>query len=266
MSFRELVLAEYKLVYGELFRRKSALVAIIMYPYLFTAFTLFIGFAGGSREIFIERTGVDPVIFMLTASYTVMSMLSSVDDVLWRPLNDMFIGTLPYVIASPVNRLKLYFAIPLPRLTVLLIMGFTSLIPVYTFYYGLHGLAMGLLVIGIIVLGCLVTIPLAIALAGLVHSIGESWRVLNIVRPLLMILLGAYYPRVYMPFAGYLLSYMIPPSHVIEALQRILSGIYTGTYVLLVISILTSLMYLPVSGHSLRHWERKKVIEGVKTS
>ncbi len=81
MSYLELVKAEYKLVYGELLRRKSAFISLIMYPYLFTGFTLFLGYAIGSPQSFSEKIGVDPLIYLITASYLMFSILVAVDDI-----------------------------------------------------------------------------------------------------------------------------------------------------------------------------------------
>ncbi len=180
-------------------------------------------------------------------------------------MNDLWVGTLPYIIASPVNRVKLYFAIPLPRLTGVIIMGSTSIAPVYLWFYGLSGLIVSFIVIGLSILGGLLMITFAMAIAGLIHSMGESWRVLNIVRPILMILLGIYYPRFLMPLSGYILSSIIPSSHVVEAVQRILMGGYNNLHVLLVIAIVLALLYTPLGKNSIFYWEKKKAKEGVKT-
>ncbi|MEM3346553.1 MAG: ABC transporter permease, partial [Desulfurococcaceae archaeon] len=136
MSFIDLLRAEYHLVYGEVFRRKQALLAVVIYPYLFTAFMLFLGYAGGSPRAFVERVGVEPAVYLVTANYMLVSILASVDDLLWRPLMDSRLGTFVYIMVSPVNRLKLFFAVPIPRLTLVIITGSTSVFPVYFYYYG----------------------------------------------------------------------------------------------------------------------------------
>ncbi len=267
MSFKELLRAEYRLVYGELFRRKSAIIATIIYPYLFAAFTLFFGYAVGSPQQFRVRLGIDPIVYMVTASYLLISMLASVDDILWRPLSAQWDGTLPYIIASPVNRLKYYFAIPFPRLTIIVLTGFTSIIPIYIYYFGFNGLVYGLIVTALALLGGLLMSLPAMVLTGLIHLMGESWRVLNIVRPIMMILLGAYYPRIYMPLAGYILSSLLPASHIVEFIQRYLMNRLEGYYyLLLVIAVVISLLYLPLSSRSIYIWEKKKVRSGVPVS
>uniref|UniRef100_A0A7C5UTH2 ABC transporter permease n=1 Tax=Ignisphaera aggregans TaxID=334771 RepID=A0A7C5UTH2_9CREN len=265
MSLYPLLKAEFKLVYGELFRRKSAFIAMIIYPYLFAGFTLFFGYTIGSPNLFIERVGIDPVIFMITASYIVMSITTVIDDVLWRPLSDTYIGTIPYILASPVNRLKLFIAIPIPRLLAMVSMGFTSITPIYALYYGFRGAVTALLIMALVALGALSMVSIAIIIAGLVHTISESWRILNIVRPLIMVLLGAYYPRIFMPFAAYAISFLIPSSHIVEVIHRLFIGSLDGIYISLAIAITLALLYMPGGRKSLLYWERRKVAEGVKT-
>ncbi|MEM1815791.1 MAG: ABC transporter permease [Desulfurococcaceae archaeon] len=266
MSYVDVLKAEYKLVYSEVFRRKTALVTLVLYPYIFTAFTLFVGYAAGSPRMFVERVGVDPVVYMITASFMLMSILVSIDELLWRPLFDTYIGTITYILASPISRLKLYSAIPIPRLTLLAFMGFTSIVPVYTVYYGLSGLVLGLVVVAVLVVGCLVMIPFAIVVTTTVHRVGESWRALNIVRPLMMVLLGVYYPRTYMPLVGYIISSLIPSSHVVEVVQRLLTGMQGNLFTLFVIAFILAFTYTPLGQFTLKAWEHKKVKEGVKTS
>lgn len=266
MNYTEILRAEYRLVYNELFRRKTALVSTIIYPYLFTLFILTIGSATGSIEVFTARVGVNPVIYMITGSYILMAILSSIDDLLWRPIYDTSIGTMIYIMASPANKLILYSSIPIPRLTVVIFVGFTSLVPVYVYINGLEGFFTSLLVMATSIIGCLVMIPFAVIVASSIHRIGESWRVLGVVRPVIMILLGVYYPRIYLPLAGYLIGSLIPSSHIVEVIQRTLMGLHGNTALLITASILLALLYYPLAEISLRKWEQAKVREGVKTS
>jgi ABC-2 type transport system permease protein len=258
--------AEFKLEYNDVFRRKSVFISMLLYPYIFTAFTLLLAYAGGSPRIFEERFGVSPVIYLMTASYTLMSMLVSVDVLLWRPLFDEENGTLIYIIASPVNRLKYYLALPFPRYVEVLILGATSALPVYTYFYRLEGLVLGLLIISLIALGSILMIPFAIFIAGLVHRVGESWRVLNIVRPVLMILIGVYYPRFYMPLVGRVVSGVIPSAHIVEVIQAIVLNVNTDFYRLFAIAIALFILYAPIGRWSITSWEWKKVREGVKVT
>jgi hypothetical protein len=64
MSFTDILRAEFKLEYNDMLRRKSVLFMLMMYPYLFTLFALFIGYAGGSPEVFVEKFGLNPGIVL----------------------------------------------------------------------------------------------------------------------------------------------------------------------------------------------------------
>jgi len=262
-----LIKAEYRLVYAEMIRRRSEFILLLLYPYIFTGFILLLGYSAGSPRVFEARIGVDPATFLVTAGFTVMSLSLCVDEILWRPIWEMWIGTLPYVIASPVNKLYLFAIIPMPRATLVILLGLTSLIPIYIVRFGFEGFLLALLITILVLLGVFTMLPLSIIITGLVHAVGESWRVLNIVRPLVMVLLGAYYPRFYMPLVARLLSYIIPPSHVVESIQRTLMGIIDQWIILLLaIALLLALIYTPAGKISLVFWEKRKVKEGVKIS
>lgn len=266
MSLIDVLSAEYKLVYGELFRRRSAIITMILYPYLFAGFTVFIGYTYGNPSYFIEKTGVDPVLFMITASYILMALLSTVDELFWRPLGDQWMGTLPYIIATPVSRWKYYFSIPIPRLTILLVTGLTSIVPVHTYYNGFNGFLTGLSIMILTAIGAVISVGFAMLITGLIHRVGESWRTLNIVRPLLMILIGAYLPRKYMFIVARYISYLIPASNIVEIIQGLMGRIETPIYVLLALAIALSILYMPIGSKSMVFWEKKKVREGVRFS
>ncbi|ADI31866.1 hypothetical protein [Staphylothermus hellenicus] len=267
MSLTDLILAEMKFVYGDIIRRKSVLLMFIAFPYVLTLFIVLIGYSVGNRQVFVEKIGVDPEIFFLTSGFLLMSILGVSDDLLWRPNFDRWMGTLPYLILSPVPRLYRYIAIPIPRLILVVITGLTSVIPVYIYFYGLEGLWSGLAVILLAAIAAILfTTPIMIIMGLVYGSGGEHWRIINIIRPLLLILLGAYYPRYMMPLAGLIFSYMIPSSHIVEIVQRMLTHTLELSYALTLIGIGTALfiLYAPLGVRSINYWETKKLKEGVR--
>jgi len=261
------VSAEFLLVYGEYLRRKVVLITMAIWPYVMTLFILLIGTSYGSRTDFIERLGVAPEIYMLTANFLLMSFLSTSDDILWRPLADEWQGTLPYIIASPTHRLVLYMAIPIPRLLLILFLGFASILPAYIYLVGVSdGLRLFTTASVVGLSGAILMVPLSMIIAGIVGVVGESWRILGIVRPILMILLGALYPRTLMPLLLQVASMAIPPSHLVEALIKSLTESLSSVEALMYIGIATALfiIYTPLGVRSIAVWERRKVSEGVK--
>ncbi len=267
MGLWNMILAETKLVYADLFRRKSTLIMIIAYPYILTLFVILIGYAMGSRQVFIERTGASPEIFFITSGFLLISILGVSDDLLWRPDYELWMGTLQYVLISPLPRIYRYIAIPFPRLLIVILTGSTSIFPAYIYYYGLKGLIEGAAAILLALLsGLFFTTPIMV-LIGIVYGMGrESWRVINIVRPLLMILLGAYYPRYLMPLAVRIISYLIPSSHIVEVIQLMIIGRLDIVYALSLIGVATALfiLYAPLGIKSVNYWETKKLREGIR--
>ncbi len=268
MGFRDIIAAEFRFTYADVFRRKITLVTFIAYPYILTILVLLIGYSLGSPTVFRERVGIDPMVFFILAGFTIMAIIGVGDDLLWRPLFDEWMGTLPYVMASPVPRIQHYIAIPLPRLILVLISGSTSIVPVLTYYYGLQGLVEGLLVMLLTGIAALFFTTIAILIMGIVYSLGgENWRIINIIRPLFLILVGAYYPRYLMPLTGQVISWLIPSSHVVEVIHRMISGLYSSPVDLLVLlGIATALfiLYAPPGVKSIMYWEKTKMREGVR--
>ncbi|WFO74673.1 ABC transporter permease [Desulfurococcaceae archaeon MEX13E-LK6-19] len=269
MGFLRILWAEMKFVYADIFRRKSMLAIIILYPYMLTLFILLIGTSLGSTKVFIERIGVDPVVFFITSGFMMMVILGVSDDLLWKPIADRQLGTQPYIIASPVPRIKYYFAIPIPRLIIVLVLGLTSIVPIMYYYYGFEGIYEALVIIGLTGLSALLFVTFVLIIIGVVYGVGgENWRAINVIRPLLLVLMGVYYPRYMMPLLGRIASSLIPSSHVVEAIQRIITGYdATITTILMLIGFATALaiFYAPFGMKSMVFWEKKVVKEGVKT-
>ncbi|MGC8975313.1 MAG: ABC transporter permease [Thermoprotei archaeon] len=270
MRVLQLIKSETLLVYGELLRRKQVLLTYIAYPYIMTFFIIFVGSSVGSLENFEAKVGVNPFLFFIAASFNFLVILGIVDDVLWSPIYDDNIGTLPYVLSSTTPWFLRLLVIPIPRLALTMILGFTSLIPIFTYFEGLEGLLTSSLIMGLAGLAGLLLSTFAILLACSISMLmGESWRLLNIVRPLMMILLGIYYPRVLMPLAVRIISYLLPSSHVVDLMLytlvsermpevlRALTWLGAGTAL--------AVAYGPLSYNSTKSLETKKLREGIKT-
>jgi ABC-2 type transport system permease protein len=262
------VWAELKMIYADLSRRKIMLVMFAAYPYLLLVFILVIGYSLGNRQVFIERIGVAPEVFFIVSGYLMMAVMGVSDDLLWRPIFDEWMGTLPYVIISATPRLYRYLAIPIPRLLIALFTGFTSVLPITIYFYGAWiGFWEGLVIIFMGLFAAILFVPFVMIIMGLVYSRGtEQWRFINVIRPLILILLGVYYPRYLMPLAGFLASAVIPSSHIIELTQRMLTGSLTSFYAILLVSVATALfiVYSPIGVQAIGVWEKSKLKQGVK--
>lgn len=267
-NLASLVRAEMMLVYADFFRRKSVVIMYLAWPYMMTAFMLMFGYAVGSPQAFVERVGVDPPLFLITGSYLLYSTMAVVDDVMWRPIFDENLGTLPYIISSPTKIISHYISIPVPRFTLSLTLGAITLFPVLVVYRGISGVLIGLVVVFVSMVSVAVFIPLATALGlGLYTAGGENWRAISFLRPLLLMLMGVYYPRWLMSLPLYLVSSLLPPAHCVEVVQKIVVGL-AETYnitIPLALAVTLGLLYSPGMLRATRAWESGKLREGVKT-
>lgn len=270
MSILTLIKSEMLLVYGELIRRKQALFTYVAYPYIMTFFIIFIGSSVGSIENFEARVGSNPFLFFMAASFNFLVILGIVDDVLWSPIYEDHLGTLPYVLSSTTPWFLKLLIIPIPRLVLTIILGFTSLVPLFTYFEGFRGFLTSILLMGLAGLAGLLLSTFAILIACSISMLmGESWRLLNIVRPLMMILLGIYYPRILMPFTIRVISYLLPSSHVVDLMLYVLvsreSPEAMTILTLLGAGTALALAYGPLSYNTTKSFEMKKLREGIKT-
>lgn len=259
--------AEMLLVYAEVFRRKSILAMSILWPYVMTAFMLTLGYVAGSPDVFLRKVGTSPVLFLATASYILFSTLAVVDDVMWRPVYDENAGTLPYVISSPTSTVMRYAAIPIPRFTLSLVLGATFLLPLFAVQEGLDGLLSAMIVVAVSVVATLTFIPVAVAVGlGLYSLGGESWRAINVVRPLFLVAMGVYYPRWMLSKIVYLLTALLPPANCVEIAQRVVVklGEFNELLFPLALAVVLAITQLYPMGRSARKWEITKLREGVR--
>lgn len=267
-SIIRLVRAEVMLVYADLFRRKTVVVMYLAQPYVMTAFMLVMGYGLGSPRAFAERVGVEPPLFLMVGSYLLFSIMAAIDDIMWRPIFDESVGTLPYIVSSPTRVVLHYVSIPIPRFAISLVLGASTLFPVLAVYRGLDGVLIGLAIVSISIVSVSTFVPVATALGlGLYIIGGESWRAINFLRPLLLMLIGVYYPRWLMGPPLYIVSSLLPPSHCIEVVQRVVVGLVEtpAVAVPLALALALGLLYSPGMLRTTRAWELKKLKEGVKT-
>jgi len=267
MGFREVLWAEWMAFYRDLMRRKSLVVSMLIYPYLLTVLFLVMGLAIGGISSFAARFHVSPIVFFVTMSHLMLTILIGTDTITQRPASDMWAGTLPYIIISPLPRLWKYFAVALPPIAPFALQGLVCLLPVYAYYYGYEGVLVALAIIAATLTASLLIIPVAMIVAGISYTVSEEgWRIVNIVRPLLLILLGVYYPRYLLPLVFRLATMIIPSSNMVELVQLILvNSLTTSTASMLIgLSIAVFVILLPLGSKMISSWEERIRVRGVK--
>jgi ABC-2 type transport system permease protein len=251
---------------AENFRRKSAAFSMIVWPYMMTLFVLFLGSFIGDFSVFQRNVGVHPAVFFITGSFLLLISLIFFDDAASRFYYDEMTGTLPYIIASPTSRFVLALSLSIPRFIMNILIGFSSLIPIYVFFMGLAGFYEAFTVISLSIFGSLTFSTMALVFASLVLISEGGWRVMSVMRPLLLLLSGVMYPRFLLPILAKVISGFIPLSHTIEAIQLYMSlgGFTDHTLILMGLASALAVAYAPISRLGLRMWENKLVKKGVK--
>ncbi len=267
MGLREILWAEWMAFYKDLSRRKILILSLIVYPYILALLFVIMGLAVGGLTSFNQRFHVSAITFFLTMSYLMLTVLIGADMVMQRPSSDMWAGTLPYILASPAPRILRYLAVSLPLLVPFIVQGIICLAPVYVYYYGVEGAVLALLVVSLSVLAGVFMVPVGMVIMGLAYMVSEEgWRIINIARPLLLILLGIYYPRYLLPLVFRVATMIIPSSSLVEIVQYMLINSLTMSLagILLGIAASSFILLLPVGGKTVARWEERLRFKGVR--
>ncbi|HDD25773.1 MAG TPA: hypothetical protein ENF75_01630, partial [Acidilobales archaeon] len=248
-EFIELVKVEYMMVAAEILRRKAALFTIVAWPYVLMLFVVIIGSIMGGFTYFQQNVGVNPLLFFITGSYLLMTSLAFFDEIASRFLYDEFIGTLPYVIISPTSKVVLALTMGIPRLIINVLMGLTSLIPIYVYLRGPQGVLDAFVVILLSIFSALTFATLAAIFASIVLISGGKWRAMNILRPLMLLLSGVMYPRYLLPLITKLITGFVPLAHSVEVIQLFIRYNVFSEYMFMLMGIVVALaiIYLPIS-------------------
>ncbi|RLG75847.1 MAG: ABC transporter permease [Thermoprotei archaeon] len=265
--FISLVRAEYMFVAAEIIRRKTILFALILWPYIIMAFIVLLGSSMGTMSYFQQKIGANPILFFITGSFLLIVSLIFFDEISSRFWYDEFIGTLPYIMIAPTSKTMLALAMGFPRLIINILVGLSSLIPVYFILKSFPGLVEALIVIALSIFSALTFSTLAIIFSSLVLISGGRWRVLSIIRPLIMLISGVLYPRFLLPLTIKFFTIIFPLANSVEAIQLFLvqEGLTAYSLMLLGLATALALLYAPVSIRSLRIWEHRILIKGAKT-
>ncbi|RLG87261.1 MAG: hypothetical protein DRO15_05140 [Thermoprotei archaeon] len=267
-SFIDLVVAEFKNFFIEFLRRKSLIIALVMYPYLLTALIMFIGTMFGSLEYFKQKIPADPLLFFLASSLTLLISLVIIDDIGARFIWEERMGTLPYLMLIPTSTAKLILASPIPRLALTSCWVIAVLAPTAIVIKGVGaGLAVVLTCL-IATLGALCFVGLALIIGGLLILSRGEWSIYWVIRPLILFISGIFYPTALMPIWLRILSMTLPLSYAIEASRMLIAFENPEMRLILInVTLMTALaiLYTPLGLKTYAYLEvRTKKLGGLR--
>ena len=264
----DIVIAEFKCFFTEFIRRKSLIIALILYPYILTALILFIGTIFGSPRYFREKIPADPLLFFLSSSLTLLVSLVMLDDIGARFIWEEQLGTLSYLMLMPASMTKFILASPIPRLVLTLGWVMLTLAPTAIYVKGVEtGIAI-IIVSSIAALGALSLMGFALIIGGLLILSKGEWAIYWIIRPLILFLSGVLYPVALMPLWLKVLSMTMPISYAVEASRMLIA--YDNPEIKLILLnigliLVLSILYTPIGLKTYKYLELKvKRVGGLK--
>lgn len=192
----------------------------IVWPYLMAGFLLGLGLMLGSLNVYKERMDVaNPILYIIISSGILVSSLSIVDQAVASVLVHRWIGTLPYVMASPPGfRLVIIFGPLLPSILSSFIV-ISAIMPAALLIEGVLGLGKVLVALAFIYLALFPLLGFSIIIAGITLILREETNIASFITPFMMILSGVYYPLTVLPLVLQYLARIVPVYYVVEAVK-----------------------------------------------
>ncbi len=206
---------------------KGLLVAMVVWPYLMVALVMGLGYVFGSPEIYAERMGIsNPALFMLSASVVAMSSVTIIDTVAGYTLYNRWLGTLNYILLTPIRTPRLLIAAGLPTALFGPAITVTSVMPAAIYFQGVSGLLNLGAIYFMIILGMIPLLGISVIAASLLLIVKEESNIVNSLVPFLLLVSGVFYPVGVLPHALQLVARAVPVKYVVDA-AKLLSALST---------------------------------------
>lgn len=243
-------------------RYPSWIFTFMALPYMISGLFYGIGYAiagPGAVQNFAEKTGSsNPLLYYLLGSIIFMTATIVMDNMGASIRQEQLNGTFELHYLSPANKVLLWSSYVLPQGTIMLMTMIGSAIPPLVYASG--GVQPVALIAGaaLLFLGILPMFGIGLVVASLTVRYKEPWAITNMLRAVISVCSGFFYPLAVLPHWLRLVSQVIPTSYVVALLREALlfnRRIFLSDPRLMVLGIF-SLLY-PVLGLSFyARWEK----------
>ncbi len=207
---------------------KGLFVAMVVWPYLMVALVMGMGYLLGSPEVYTRRMGIsNPALFMLSASVVAMSSVTIIDTVAGYTLYNRWLGTLNYILLTPMKTPKLLIAAGLPTALFGPAVTISSILPAAVYFEGVSGGLKLSFMYAIIIAGMIPLLGISVIAASLLLVVREESNVINSLVPFLLLVSGVFYPVEVLPGVLQAVSEAIPVRYVVDA-AKLVNSISTG--------------------------------------
>ncbi len=226
---------------------KGLLIAMVVWPYIMVALVMGLGYLIGSPEVYARRMGIsNPALFMLSASVVAMSSVTIIDTVAGYTLYNRWLGTLNYILLTPMKTPKLLIAAGLPTALLGPAITVSSVMPAAVYFEGASGALRLAVMYLIIIAGMVPLIGISVIAASLLLIVREESNVINSLVPFLLLVSGVFYPVGILPGALQAVANAVPVKYVVDAaklVSRLSTGVGAHLFMVLYILALMGVAY-----------------------
>ncbi len=243
MSLKSIAKAELLIHLWWLKNNRPLLVLWFLWPYLTALFILALGTAYGRIEEFRETMGIaSPILYIFVGSAVVFASASIVDIATGIALWHRWIGTLTYIYLVPV-RFNTYLVLSgVVGGLFMIVQNFAAIVPAIIILEGLSGGLRLLAVLGVMILGMVPLIGVAVVAAILTIAARVETNVVSFINPLLLLVSGIFYPVEILPRILRVLSDIVPVTYIVESAKLIATYAYPpGSTIVYIAAILATM-------------------------
>jgi ABC-2 type transport system permease protein len=201
-------------------------MSMFIWPYIMVGMVYFLGSIYGRPEVFSQKLGVsNPAIYLLASSAVAMSSLFILDAVAGFALYNRWLGTLPYILLTPIKTPILFIVAGLPETLLSTIIIILAVMPGAIYFEGAVGGLKLLLILLIIMLGMIPMLGFSSLIASILLIVKEESNILSSITPFVLLVSGIFYPVEVLPRLLQLISRAIPVTYVLEA-SKIIATYY----------------------------------------
>jgi len=207
-------------------RYPSWIFTFMALPYMISGLFFGIGYSiSGPNAIknFQRNTGIDdPFLYYLLGSLIFMMASLISEDIGSSIRQEQLNGTFELHYLSPSNKALLWSSYIFPHGTISLLMMLASALPPLIYKFGFESIFSIIAGLFILFIGIIPLFGIGLIIASLTVKFKEPWAVVNVIRLLITVCSGFYYPLTILPYWLQVISNIIPTSHVIILLREIL--------------------------------------------
>ncbi len=243
MRTLDIIRAQLYLSYYWLKNNKAMAFMMLLWPYLLVGIMMGLGYLIGDPRLYSSRMNIEsPFLYLLSASVIAMGSIGIIDSVASFTLSNRWIGTIQYILLSPIKREKIFLASGIPDsiLNITIMVGSVS--PAILLIGGLSQIPSIITVYVFMIFGMLPLLGLSVLASSILLIVKEESNIINSLVPFILLVSGIFYPIHILPNILQFFSKIIPVTYVIEAARMSASlsqSIPQLYYIIYILTLLT---------------------------